>query len=331
MKTLVAVEGIAQTIDAAEPMLKEQHVLVETVYSAISAGTEMTLQKNAGAEPLALGYSAAGIVREVGAGVSHVHVGQRVACYGAPFVKHAEYLVVPKHLITPIPDHVDLREAAFVGLGAIAIHALRQSHMQFGEKVVVVGLGILGNIICQIANAAAYHTFGIDLLPERCTKLKELGIEEAYCSTKELEAAIGKEGADTVIICAGGHAPGLIDSALGWLRDRGKIIIVGDIKPEFDREAMFSKEAEVLISRAGGPGRYDHQYEVNGHDYPIGYVRWTEGRNVAEFIRLLERDLVQIEPLISSVFPIDRASEAYELLASAPEKTIGVLVDFKSA
>lgn len=328
MKTVVARDGIIQTMDYPKPILKPNFVLIETMYSAISPGTEMSMQRRTGMEPIQLGYSAAGIVREIGPDVTHIQVGQKVACYGAPFVKHAGWLAVPKHLVAEVPEHVDIREAAFAGLGAIAIHALRQANIQFGERAVVIGLGILGQIIAQIGHAASYQMIACDLLSERCEKLKDAGIPAVFTSLEELEAAIPEEGVDTVLLCAGGDSSGLIDQALTWLRDRGRIVIVGDIKMQFERELMFAKEAEIIISRAGGPGRYDHNYEISGFDYPPGYVRWTEGRNVGEYVRLLADRRVSVGPVISSVLPVERAYEAYQLLEKMPDKTIGVLLDY---
>lgn len=334
MRAVVSTDGVVHTVEKEAPVLQPHFVLVDTVYSAISPGTEMSMQKNVQG-PFALGYSAAGIVREVGEGVSHLRPGDRVACYGAPFVKHASLLAVPKHLAAPLPPQVSLREASFAGLGAIAIHALRQAQLQFGERVVVVGLGILGQIIAQVAHAAAYTVIGYDLLPERCAMLRQAGIEAVYADPQELEAAIRKltngEGADAVLLCAGGSATDLIDKSLGWLRDRGKVVIVGDLKMEFDRERMFTKEAEVLISRAGGPGRYARDYEVGGFDYPLGYVRWTEGRNVAEYVRLLAAGRIRVEPLISAELPMEKADIAYARYKQSPKDTIGVVLRYADA
>lgn len=335
MKVVAASKGYVQTQNMPEPACKDNFVIVENVYSAISPGTEKLIidRSKEVDQGLALGYSSAGIVREVGQGVDKLNVGQRVACYGAPFVKHAEKIAVPKHLAVPLPDHVDIREASFVAHGAIAIHALRQSDLRFGETAVVVGLGILGQLLCQIASAAGFRVIGYDLLPERCEQLRLSGAGLACSNAEELAEAVRERsegaGADAVFICAGGKAGGLIDQAMEWLRDRGKIVIVGDVLTEFDRNTMFGKEVQVVISRAGGPGRYDPIYEGGGIDYPIGYVRWTEGRNMGEYIRLLAEGKVKFGSLITSAVPIDEASSAYDLFMSDPRGQLGILLSYE--
>ncbi|TNJ63702.1 zinc-binding alcohol dehydrogenase [Paenibacillus hemerocallicola] len=335
MKVVTSSRGNVQTQHIPEPECSDNYVIVENVYSAISPGTEMLMIDRSKQidQAVVLGYSSAGIVREAGAGVDKLSVGQRVACYGAPFVRHAEKIAVPKHLAVPLPEHVDFREAAFVAHGAIAIHALRQSDLRFGETAVVVGLGILGQLLCQIASAAGFRVIGFDLLPERCDQLRASGAGWACSGADELAEAIKERsegaGADAVFICAGGKAGGLIDQALAWLRDRGKVVIVGDVKTEFDRNRLFGKEAQVLISRAGGPGRYDPVYEGGGIDYPIGYVRWTEGRNMSEYVRLLAEGKVRIGSMITSSVPIDEAASAYERFMSDPRGQLGVLLSYE--
>jgi len=254
-----------------------------------------------------------------------------VACYGAPYVMHAEKLSAPKNLVTSIPDDVSEKDASFVGHGTIAIHGLRQAGLQFGETVVVVGLGIIGQIMCQIANAASYNVIGYDLLKDRCLHLEREGIKYAHSIEvleKSLEDLTNNQGVDAVILCAGGSNGELINNSLKWIRDRGKVIIVGDMNMNFSRERMFQKEAQMLISRAGGPGRYDASYEWESVDYPIGYVRWTEGRNMAEYIRLLSEGRVNIGPLITGSVPIDQAQDAYQAYSKYPGKTMGMLLQY---
>lgn len=332
MKAVISLKGKVEVLDIEEPSVETNHVRVETCYSAISSGTELLLKNLMTDTPIQLGYSAMGIVREIGEGVTHVKVGQRVACYGAPYVKHAEFLVVPKHLVVPLPDECRSKEASFVGLGAIAIHALRQADLRFGESVVVVGLGILGQIVCRIADVSGSRVIGLDLLAERCAKLSEASTVQVCDNVQDVNRTIDSlhqhEGVDAVIICANGANSGIIDQALRWIRDRGKIIIVGDVKMDFDRELMFAKEAQVLISRAGGPGRYHDSYESKGVDYPIGYVRWTEGRNMAEFIRLLTERRISIQTLITHEMALPSMTVAYELLRESPRDVLGVLIDY---
>lgn len=333
MKAVVSMEGKIEIMNQELPLLEAGMVLIETSCSAISSGTELLLKNKKTEYPIPLGYSAMGYVREIGEGVTHVRVGQRAACYGSPYVKHAEWLAVPKHLVVPLPDECRSSDAAFIGIGAIAIHALRQSDLRFGESVVVVGLGILGQIAGRIAEASGYRLIGFDLLEERCSNLSGAGVEHVYSEEDKVQKAIDEmtqqQGADAVIICANGANPGIINQALRWIRDRGKVIIVGDVGMSFDRELMFGKEAEILISRAGGPGRYDNSYEREGADYPIGYIRWTEGRNMAEFIRLLSEKRISIETLITHEMSLSSLSQAYELLRESPRTVLGVLVHYE--
>jgi 2-desacetyl-2-hydroxyethyl bacteriochlorophyllide A dehydrogenase len=311
------------------PAPGEHQVLVRTEYSAISTGTE-TMILRAKANVPGLGYNSVGIVVEKGAGVDHLELGQRVACYGEG--AHADYRLVPKFLAAPVPDSVDPEEAAFAGLGAIAIHALRQAALQFGEKAVIVGLGILGQIAAQIAQAAAYRVVALDIRPERCEMLKALLPEATVCSCAEEVTAATRSatgaGADSVLLFTGGKTAGLLDQGIGWLRDRGNIVIVGVPDTAFTRNALFHKEAQIRICRAGGPGRYDSKYERDGFDYPEGYVRWTEGRNVEEFVRLLAEKRLALKPLIRHRFDFKDIDRAYRLCLDAPEKTMGVLIRY---
>jgi len=331
MKTIATQHGKIIIAEKEKPALLKGHVLIRTTYSAISPGTEMIFVRKASDQLATLGYNAVGVVERVGEGVEHIQVGQLVACYGAPYVHHAEWLAVPANLVAVVPDHVDPQEAAFAGLGAIAIHALRTADLRFGESVVVVGLGILGNLITQIAGAAAYRTVGLDLRGDRVAMLQEQGFTHMYQDQAEMEArltdAVGRFGADAVLHCASGPGEHLINSSMRWIRDRGKIVIVGDLTAEFSRELMFGREAQVLVSRAGGPGRYDAQYERENRDYPIGYARWTEGRNVEEYIRLLAEGRISIKKLITNVYPIDDAAEAYENYRQ-PTETIATVIQY---
>jgi threonine dehydrogenase-like Zn-dependent dehydrogenase len=319
-------------MDYPELCLKPGYLLVETKYSAISPGTEMTMKSRDYKEPVPIGYSASGIVVAVGEGVDGFRPGQRVACYGGPYVRHAERLLVPKHLAVPVPDHVGLREAAFVGLGAIGIHALRQGDLRFGEHAVIIGLGILGQITTQIAHAAAYQVTGCDLMPSRCKQLNQFGISSTATTMEELEQVVMNDtegkGTDAVFVCAGGKKSGLMDHSLKLIRDRGKIVIVGDILPDFTRALMFKKEAQIMISRAGGPGRYDAEYEDQGFDYPIGFVRWTEGRNMKEYVRLLAEGRIQVTPLITHEAKLDQAKELFRSISEHPHNTLGALISY---
>ncbi len=316
MQGIVTRQGRVALEQLETPTVREGHILVRTEFSAISPGTELSIVKRAPEQSVNLGYSAVGIVERVGEGADAGLLGKRVACYGAPYVHHAERLAVPTNLTALVPDSVAAEEAAFGGLGAIAVHALRVARLSFGESVAVVGLGILGNLIAQIAHAAAYRTFGIDLDRARVEQLKRLGVKTVYEEEARLEEAMtaltgGGIGVDAVIVCASGPGERLLNKALQWIRPQGKVVVVGDVTMEFSRELLFAKEAQMLISRAGGPGRYDAAYERDNCDYPIGYVRWTEGRNLGEYIRLLSEGRITTKPLVTGIYPLAQAPEAY--------------------
>ncbi|MBD2870371.1 zinc-dependent alcohol dehydrogenase [Paenibacillus arenilitoris] len=332
MKSVVAYERQVQIIESEKPLIKPNHVLMKTSYSMVSPGTELTIINRSGAAQSKLGYSASGIAAEVGDGVTDIRVGQQVACYGAPYVNHSEYLLVPKQLIAPVPDHVCLKEASAAGLGAIAIHGLRQSGLVFGECAIVVGLGVIGQLIARIAHAAAVKVIAIDLYEERRKTLRELAGITVCASFQEVEEAIGGVtnpiGADAVLHCASGPQKELLDRSFDWIRDRGKIVIVGDMAMDFSRGQMFKKEADVVISRAGGPGRYDAEYEREGRDYPIGFVRWTEGRNMREYIRLLSEGRIAAGSLITTQVSLPHAADIYRDFTSRPDRILGAIISY---
>lgn len=331
MKTIVAKDGQIHIMEVARPQTDTNFVLVRTLCSAISPGSEIGLLQRSGGRPVMLGYSVVGIVEEVGSGVTHVLPGQRVACYGAPYVRHAEWLAVPKHLAIPLPENVKSDEAAFVGLGAIAIHALRQADLRFGERLIVAGLGILGQMIAQIAQAVGFETIGYDLIAERCSVMSSCGLAAAQ-TQEQVDDWITRctkgNGADSILLCTGKNSGKLVDKGLEWIRDRGKVVVVGDLPMHYDRDLMFRKEAQVLISRAGGPGRYDPVYEEQGIDYPIGYVRWTQGRNMEEYIRLLAYGKLRIESLISAKTSVHQAVAAYDSIRLSSQQHLGMIITY---
>ncbi|CCQ95800.1 Oxidoreductase, zinc-binding dehydrogenase family [[Clostridium] ultunense Esp] len=323
------------------PALLPKSVRVKTLYSAISPGTELNLISiDTISNPFPLGYSAVGIVEEVGEQVSNIQPGDLVACYGGPYVFHGEVLSVPETLCAKLPEGISPKEAAFVGMGAVAIHGIRKADLQFGESVLILGLGILGQISYQVSVQASYQVIGTDLRTERCELARESSREpNGYVVdlkgdgeeklTKMIEQLTGGEGVDAVIITAHSLQKSLVNDALKWLRFRGKIVIVGNVKIEFDREPFFQKEADLLIARAAGPGRYDVNYERNAVDYPFGYIRWTEGRNMREYVRLLHERKISLSHLITNEYPFDRAPEVYPLIKSNPN-ALGVLFQYTS-
>lgn len=338
MKAVVTYGGEVHLHEMASPLLLPKSVRVKTLYSAISPGTELNLISIPTiTNPFPLGYSAVGIVEEVGEEVSEIKPGDRVACYGGPYVFHGETLSVPETLCAKLPEGVSLKEAAFVGMGSVAIHGMRKAELQFGESVLVLGLGILGQIAYQVGVQASYQVIGADLLSERVRLARE-GTKEPNGNVVDLqqegEGALsdllhqvtGGAGVDAVVITAHSMNRSLIDDALKWVRFRGKIVIVGNMKIAFEREAFFQKEADLLIARAAGPGRYDPHYEREAIDYPLGYIRWTEGRNMRELIRLLHEGRIKLSHLITHEFPFHEAPSAYPIMKK--EHSLGVLLRY---
>lgn len=324
MKFLGAKHGVVDIYEAAIPEVSDHDVLIKVSYSAVSPGTEMSMSASSQADVVRLGYSASGVVEAVGAGVESFSIGDRVAVYGAPYVGHRSYLSVPKTLVSKVPDSVEMTDASLAGLGAIAIHGLRQGELQFGEICIVVGLGIYGQLIAQIAHQAGMVVLALNRSSARADLLASVSGLKTYTDETELEKDLdllsGGKGADAVFLCAGSGASYLTDKSLDWLKDKGKSVIVGDIQPNYSREKMFIKEIDVRISRAGGPGRYQTSYERDAVDYPYGFVRWTEGRNVAEFIRLLENKRIVVNQYYDEPTDIQMFPKVYETLSKRGAK-----------
>jgi len=284
--------------------------------------------------PMPLGYSSAGTIVALGAGMDGFHLGQRVACAGGGYAVHAEYNLVPRNLLTSLPDSVDFESAAFTTLGAIALHGFRLAEPQLGENVAVIGLGLLGLLTIQLASAAGCRVWGMDTNPERVALAKQFGA--AACSRQNAEdsaqAFTANRGFDSVIICADTASNDPVQLAGAIARDRAKIVATGAVGLTFPRKVYFEKELSFINSRSYGPGRYDPSYEENGRDYPLGYVRWTEGRNFKAVVDLLESGKLKVEPLITHRFPIEQAAEAYEIITGKKkEPFLGVLLTYKSA
>ncbi|WP_186668393.1 zinc-binding alcohol dehydrogenase [Sporosarcina sp. BP05] len=332
MKSIVASHQKVHIIESAKPTIEPSYVLVKTLHSAISPGTELSLVGISKDREISLGYSAVGIVEECGENVEAFQIGDIVACYGAPYVGHSEFLLVPTTLCAKVPANVEPKEAALAGIGAIAIHALRVAKLGFGETVVVVGLGLLGQMIAKIAAAAAYDVIAFDVQSERAAMVNgEAGIR-SFSTLSEMEAEI-KEctqsyGVDAVLLCAGGKRSSLTSQSLEWIRNQGKVVIVGDIEPEFPRELMFAKEAQILISRAGGPGRYDPVYEKQAIDFPYGYVRWTEGRNVAEYLRLVSEKRIHVQSFLMDEVDFNDGPTAYDDLMNKKSVTLTKIINY---
>jgi predicted dehydrogenase/threonine dehydrogenase-like Zn-dependent dehydrogenase len=285
-------------------------------------------------QPLALGYASAGTVIEVGDGLQGVRVGDRVACAGGGYAVHAEYAVVPENLLALLPEVVSFEEGAFGTLGAIAMHGFRLAEPQVGERVVVIGLGVLGLLAAGVARAAGCRVFGVDVDPARVAAARGLGVEAALRENAEEvgAASTGGRGFDVLLICAASESNDPVQLAGELARDRARVIAVGDVGMDIPRRAYFQKELVFRVSRSYGPGRYDPAYEEKGHDYPIGYVRWTEGRNLQAVLKLMSEGELEVEALISHRFPIERAVEAYELIkGGGGEPFLGVVLTYPDA
>src|SRR5687768_9491038 len=266
-------------------------------------------------QPMALGYSSAGTIIALGEGMEEVQVGQRVACAGGGYAVHAEYNVVPRNLLTPLPETVDFESAAFTTLGAIALHGFRLAEPQIGENVAVIGLGLLGLLAAQIATAAGCNVLGIDIDPARITLASSLGLqavrrEEAIDSSTAFTAG---RGFDAILICADTSSNDPVELAGAIARDRARVVATGAVGLTFPRKVYYEKEISFINSRSYGPGRYDANYEEHGDDYPLSYVRWTEGRNFEAVVDLMARGKLNVQPLITHRFDINEAAQAYEV------------------
>jgi predicted dehydrogenase/threonine dehydrogenase-like Zn-dependent dehydrogenase len=282
-------------------------------------------------QPTPLGYSSAGTVVAVGEGVRDFRAGQRVACAGGGYAVHAEFAVVPVNLAVPLPDWVSFEAGAFGTLGSIALHGFRLGQAQVGETVAVIGLGLLGLLSVELAQAAGCRVLGIDLDPDRVSLAKSLGAE-AVLREQAVEAVLaftGGFGADQVLICADTASNDPVELAGEICRDRGRVVAVGAVGFNIPRRTYFYKEIDFIVSRSYGPGRYDPVYEEGGVDYPIGFVRWTAGRNLGAVINLAAEGKLDVQPLITHRFPIDQAAEAYQLITGKTEEPfLGVLLTY---
>ena len=282
-------------------------------------------------EPMVLGYSSAGQIVTLGDGMEGFKVGQRVACAGGGYAVHAEYNVVPRNLLTPLPDSVDFESAAFTTLGAIALHGFRLAEPQIGETVAIIGMGLLGILAGQIAAASGCRVFGIDTNPERVALASSLGLsaclrDQAVDSAQAFTANLGF---DVVLICADTSSNDPVELAAVIARDRARIVATGAVGLSFPRKIYFEKELSFVNSRSYGPGRYDPSYEENGRDYPIGYIRWTEGRNFQAVVDLMASGKLKVAPLISHRYPIEKAAEAYEVITGKrKEPFLGILLTY---
>jgi predicted dehydrogenase/threonine dehydrogenase-like Zn-dependent dehydrogenase len=283
-----------------------------------------------------LGYSLSGVVVEVGRGTDEFNVGQLVACAGNEYALHAELNWVPTNLCVAVGPGVRPEHAAFATVGAIALQGVRRAEAQLGEAACVIGLGLVGQLTVQLLAAAGVKVFGFDPLVERCRIAEDAGAVECARPDSEgieqieksIAAVNGGLGADHVLITAAGSSNDPVMIAARIARDRARIVDVGKCRLDLPWNAYYDKELDLRFSRSYGPGRYDERYELEGIDYPAGYVRWTERRNLACFVDLLERDALNVDLLVSGTFPVEQAPDVYAGLAAHTLNGIGLLFEY---
>ncbi len=278
------------------------------------------------------GYSLAGIVMAVGKGIRDLQPGDRVAAAGAGVANHAEYVDVPRNLVMQIPDSLDFPQASTVTLGGIAMQGVRRAQVQLGEYVVVFGAGILGQLALQMLVASGARVIAVDLQNKRLELARQMGAEVCLNpneadSIKAVYHCTNGYGADVVLFCAATENSQALSDAFAMTRRKGRLVMVGVWGRELKREDIYAKELDFLISTSYGPGRYDPNYEDRGLDYPYAYVRWTENRNMEEYLRLVEAGKIQVEPLIQETYPLEEAEKAFAAL-ERPDPPLMVLLDY---
>jgi predicted dehydrogenase/threonine dehydrogenase-like Zn-dependent dehydrogenase len=291
-------------------------------------------------QPQSPGYSSAGTVIAAGEGVTDLQPGDRVACAGASFAVHAEVACVPRLLVARIPardsataEEVSFDQAAFATLGTVALHGIRTAEVKLGDLVAVIGLGLLGQLTVQLLKAAGCRVLAMDIAPSRAELAKRLGASAVAASASGfrdlcLEQSRGI-GVDSVLITAETSSSDPVNLAGAIARDRAIIVAVGTVGMEIERRLYYEKELDFRVSRSYGPGRYDTAYERKGRDYPIGYVRWTETRNLEAFLQMLAGGRINIGPLITHRFPIERAPDAYALITGkSGQPFLGVVIEY---
>jgi predicted dehydrogenase len=355
--------------DVPDPVPNPHHVLVRPVVSLISSGTETadihtdSLAKEVAENPshlrkiwevmkqqgpvktvsevrakfseyAALGYSGAGILVDKHETVRDFQIGDRVA-YGGEGTGHAETVVAGQNLVVKVPDTVDFEHACFTTLGSIALNSVRIATIGVGDVVAVIGLGLVGQLVAQIVRAQGGVVVAIDMKNDRVELAKSIGADFALPGgpsvPSEVAALTDGRGVDCVIVAAAAKTAAPLQQAVKICRDRGRIVVVGAMPMDIPRDEMYIKELQLLMSRAYGPGSYDPVYEKQGQDYPLPYVRWTENRNMAEFLRLVAKGIVIVEPLISHRFALEDAAQAYQTIMNPAANSLAVILSYPEA
>ena len=368
MKQVLVKKGIVYTADISRPQIEDGFVLVRTEYSCISAGTEMSGVTHSGT-PLvkrvlespdlmekgmnmlkergirdtwavvkgkyevgtALGYSASGIVEE--SGTSLFAKGDRVACMGVGYANHAGYIIVPQNLAVKIPENVSMEQASTAALGCIAMQGIRRADVKLGEYIVITGMGILGQLSCRFAAASGATVIVTDIDARRLEIAQKSGANYAINAQENIVEKVnqitGGHGADKVIVTAATSSDKLLSQAFQMCRKKGRVVLVGVAGMNLKREDMYQKELDFVIATSYGPGRYDSNYEEKGMDYPYGYVRFTEKRNLESYLRLISDGKIDISNIIEAVYPVEHAEDAYNALKTSENRPLVVLLKYQ--
>jgi predicted dehydrogenase/threonine dehydrogenase-like Zn-dependent dehydrogenase len=370
MKQLLR-KGLKEIVvdEVPDPMVSAHHVLVRPLYSLISSGTETASIHQEGvlkavaenpshlskiwnvlkvqgpvrtfnevkaklSEYAVLGYSGAGVIADKHKTVTDLEIGDRVA-YGGEGTGHAETILVGRNLVVKVPEAVPFEHACFATLGSIALNGVRIANISLGEKVAVVGLGLVGQLIAQLVRLQGGFVVATDLKPDRVELANRLGADMALVGgaqfQEQLSVLTDGQGVDCVIVAAAAKSSAPCCLAVEICRDRGRIVDVGAVELSFPWYDMYRKEIQLLMARAYGPGSYDPAYEREGQDYPMPYVRWTENRNMEEFLRLASAGRVQVQPLVTHEFPLEDAARAYETILDPASNSLAVLLRYPAS
>jgi predicted dehydrogenase/threonine dehydrogenase-like Zn-dependent dehydrogenase len=367
MRQVFLDKGNITVKEVAEPLLDDHLVLVGVHYSLISSGTELAtinqaksgmfknvpqkikkvlesiklngiqattslVKEKITGETYSLGYSCSGEVIAVGKKVKNIRAGDLVACAGAGYANHADLVCVPESLVVPVRDEQFLRSASLTTLGAIALQGVRQAEVAIGEYVCVVGLGLLGQLTVQLAKLSGAFVIGIDPIPERLELARKLGADVTLQVNEqniisEIDFLTNHYGVDTTIITAASSSNDIVQQAMHITRKKGRVVIVGDVGLALSRDPFYQKEIDVRISCSYGPGRYDPMYEQFNNDYPYAYVRWTENRNMQTFVSLIERQELNVSPLISKEATLETVEEVYAQLQA--KEVVGIILNYQ--
>lgn len=356
-------KGHVVLVETAMPVPGKGQALVKVLSSAISSGTEarslsttqgnsswqkktsqfVSALRNHGVKKtyeklssrkdrrVPLGYSCVGEIVEVGEGLDDAQKGNLVACMGSEYAFHAEYVAVPRNLFVKVPSSVAVEEASLITLGSIALHAVRNARVHMGETVMVVGMGLIGQIVSQLLALSGIRAIAVDIKEDRIALAKQLGSEEGVHLTAQTDFSSVLEmtnhhGVDAVIFCAGNTKFNILEKTALVCRDRGRFVIVGRIDLHLPWTIFYQKELEMVVSRSTGPGRRDPSFESRNRPYPRGYVRWTEQDNAQEIIRLLACKKLHFKPLLSHIFPFHDAVAAYRQLLRG--NNLAIILDY---